>query len=228
MGIMATPVASLPDYTGCAVLLVAAGFGRRFGAPKLGTELMGKTILQRSAEAFRDFPQRVVILRKDEGAQTDLPGWTVTAGGATRRASVERGMAALDETAQIVLVHDAARPLVSREVIDRVVETARRHGTAVPTVPLSDTVKRVEGDRVVEHLDRDSLAAVQTPQGFSRQLLADALAASPADATDDSSLVEAVGKAVTLVPGDPKNLKITRREDLAVAEAYLRFDVSEC
>ena len=217
-------MASLPDYTGCAVLLMAAGSGRRFGGPKLGTQLMGKTILQRSAEAFRDFPHKVAVLRPDEVASADLPGWTVTAGGATRRASVERGMAALDEAAEIVLVHDAARPLVSREVIDRVVETARRRGTAVPTIPLDDTVKRVEGNRVVEHLDRDSLAAVQTPQGFARQLLADAIAASPADATDDSSLVD----AVTLVPGDPKNLKITRKRDLAVAEAYLRSDVPEC
>ena len=221
-------MASLPDYTGCAVLLLAAGSGRRFGGPKLGALLMGKTILQRSADAFGDFPQKVAVLHEDQVASADLPGWIVTAGGATRRASVERGMAALDETARIVLVHDAARPLVSRAVIDRVVETARLRGTAVPAIPLNDTVKRVEGDRVVEHLDRGSLAAVQTPQGFARQLLADALAASPADPTDDSSLVEAAGTAVTLVPGDPKNLKITRREDLAVAEAYLRSDVPEC
>jgi 2-C-methyl-D-erythritol 4-phosphate cytidylyltransferase len=228
MGIMAAPMASLPDYAGCGVLLLAAGSGRRFGGPKMGAQLMGKTILQRSAEAFRDFPERVAVVHSDDVATVDLPGWTATAGGATRRASVERGMAALDPSTEIVLVHDAARPLVSREVIDRVVETARRRGTAVPTVPLSDTVKRIDGDRVVEHLDRDSLAAVQTPQGFARQLLADALAACPADTTDDSRLVEAVGETVTLVPGDPNNLKITRKEDLAVAEAYLRSNVPEC
>ena len=125
----------------------------------------------------------------------------------------------MPESAAFVLVHDAARPLVTSGVIDRVLAGLSAGAEAViPGVSLADTVKRVEGGRVIETLRRDELVAVQTPQGFPRAVLAEALAAEFDGATDCASLVERLGRAVTVVEGDPGNFKITTPEDLARAE----------
>ena len=141
------------------------------------------------------------------------------AGGATRVESVVEGLHALPESASFVLVHDAARPLVSPEVVDRVLGALAGGAAAViPGVAIADTVKRVEGGVVVETLPRDVLVAVQTPQGFPRAILAEALTMDATGATDCASLAERAGHPVTVVAGDAANFKITTPDDLARAE----------
>lgn len=208
--------------TNAGVVLVAAGAGRRFGRPKALVELEGQSLLARSAAAFAGFHRKVAVLRAADLGGVELPGWTLVAGGERRRDSVARGLAAIEEELAVVLVHDAARPLVSGALIRRVLQAAASSGAAVPALPVTDTIKRVEGDRVVETPARAGLVAVQTPQGFRLPLLRRALAASPADATDEAALVEALGEPVRTVPGDPKNLKITTPLDLLLAECLLR------
>jgi 2-C-methyl-D-erythritol 4-phosphate cytidylyltransferase len=203
------------------VVLVAAGAGRRLGAPKALLELRGRTLVARAAEAFAGLRDRVLVLRPEDLDRVDLEGWRKVAGGARRRDSVERGLRALDASTSLVLVHDAARPLVGRELVGRVLAAAARARAVVPAVPVVDTVKRVENGRVVATLDRASLVLVQTPQAFETALLRRALEATSEDATDDAALVEALGEPVLAVEGDPRNIKITTTADLAVAEALL-------
>jgi 2-C-methyl-D-erythritol 4-phosphate cytidylyltransferase len=149
----------------------------------------------------------------------------VVAGGLKRQQSVALGLQALGRC-DVVLVHDGARPLVTAEIIERVVEAAVEHGAAVPAVPVRDTIKRVEGDRVLETLNRDELRAVQTPQGFRYDLLVQAHERAREEGfygTDDATLVERLGHPVAVVPGSPENLKITTPEDLLLAEALLQW-----
>jgi 2-C-methyl-D-erythritol 4-phosphate cytidylyltransferase len=202
------------------VILVAAGSGERFGRPKALVELDGRTLLDRSAAAFLSIPNRVAVLRPSHGVE--LKGWTLVAGGERRRDSVANGLAALPPEVEVVLVHDAARPLVPADLIQRVLESAESHGAVVPAIPVVDTIKRVVGGKVAETLDRSSLMAVQTPQAFHRDVLERALAASPEDATDEASLVESLGEAVHVVAGSTRNIKITHPTDLEIATAFLR------
>jgi 2-C-methyl-D-erythritol 4-phosphate cytidylyltransferase len=146
----------------------------------------------------------------EEGAPAD----TVVSGGATRSASVRAGLAAVPAGAEVVIVHDAARPFAAPALFEAVVAAVRDGAdAAVPGVPLADTVKRVAGSHVVETLDRDRLVAVQTPQAFKVDALRRAHAGA-GEATDDAALVEAAGGLVVVVPGDPANTKITLRTDL--------------
>jgi 2-C-methyl-D-erythritol 4-phosphate cytidylyltransferase len=144
------------------------------------------------------------------------------AGGVERAESVRRGLAALPPECVIVLVHDAARPFVARDVIDRVIGIARAGEAAVPALPVSDTIKRSAGDppRIESTIPRDRLWLVQTPQAFPRAAL-DAAHRAPAvsgAATDDATLVERLGLMVRLVPGSAFNIKVTTPDDFAVAE----------
>lgn len=149
----------------------------------------------------------------------------VVAGGTTRQESVARALAALDPDVDVVLVHDAARPLAPSGLADRVAAAVQAGaGAVVPGVPVFDTVKRLDADgAVTETLDRTALRAVQTPQGFVRAVLAEAHAADPAPgtATDDAALVERLGRPVWLVPGHEEAFKVTRPLDLLLAEAVL-------
>jgi 2-C-methyl-D-erythritol 4-phosphate cytidylyltransferase len=206
------------------VVVVAAGEGRRFGGPKAFVDLEGMTLLERACAAFSSFRDRVLVVRREDMARASLPGWTVVAGGARRRDSVARGLEALPSGTAIVLVHDAARPLVSPELVARVLAAASLCPAVVPAVPLSDTVKRVRGDLVLETLDRDTLVAVQTPQAFRRDLLRRALETDGSDATDEAALVERL-EEVRTVAGDPRNLKVTSPLDLEIARALLRSGV---
>lgn len=149
------------------------------------------------------------------------------AGGPTRQESVARGLAALSDTCRWVVVHDGVRPLVTPSLIERVLAAARVSGAATAGIPVSDTVKRVDEDgRVVETLPRAALRAIQTPQAFSRELLERAHARARDEgagaATDDAALVERLGAAVTVVEGDPGNIKLTYPADRDVAAALLR------
>jgi 2-C-methyl-D-erythritol 4-phosphate cytidylyltransferase len=146
----------------------------------------------------------------------------VVAGGAERQDSVRRALAALPTGVDLVLVHDAARALTPPSLVESVVAALRSGADAVvPVLPVTDTVKRVEGDRVIATVDRSHLRSVQTPQGFRREVLEQAHAQDVAGATDDAALVERLGRTVLTVPGDVEAFKVTRPMDLLVAEAVL-------
>jgi len=200
-------------------IVVAGGGGRRFGSPKQFEDLLGRRVLDWSLSVARAASEGVVpVLPRDRLEEGTRPG------GDTRSASVRSGLAAVPLGARIVVVHDAARPLAPLEVWERVVQAVDNGAdAAVPALPLVDTVKRVDGHRVVATVDRGDLVVVQTPQAFRADVLRDAHA-SGADATDDAGLVEALGGTVVTVEGDSRNLKITSPDDLVVARALLAAD----
>jgi 2-C-methyl-D-erythritol 4-phosphate cytidylyltransferase len=217
-------------------VLAAAGSGDRLGAdrPKAFARLGDEPLLAQSLKRLDDsdwvefivvaappgWEEPTILLAEELGCSKVS---ACVAGGATRGESVARALAEVPEDAAVVLVHDAARPLVSDEVIERVV-AALSDGWdgAVPALPLPDTIKRVDGDRVVETLRRDELRAVQTPQAFVASVLREAYAkGDPAAASDCSSLVEARGGRVRVVDGDPKLIKITAAGDLERVAALL-------
>jgi 2-C-methyl-D-erythritol 4-phosphate cytidylyltransferase len=149
----------------------------------------------------------------------------VVAGGATRQESVYHGLKETDPEAEIVVVHDAVRPFVTEELIDRSIEMTRKSGAAIVAVPMKDTVKQVDADgHLTKTLDRSNLWLAQTPQVFRRALLLEAYRKAECDqfhATDDAALVERIGHKVAIVPGRWDNIKITTPEDMAMAEAIL-------
>lgn len=215
-------------------IVVAAGSGTRLGLdhPKAFVKLDGRPLLAHSIELFEDHPavdRMVLVVPADWQEPTtlladDLVAGKVAAavaGGATRAHSVAAGLAELPPPAELVLVHDAARPFADAALLDRVLSGMQDADGCIPVLPVTDTVKRVESGTVVETLDRSSLVTVQTPQLFLTAALRDAYqrAGDPGAATDCSSLVEAAGHRVLTVPGDPRNLKITDQNDLARAEA---------
>jgi len=217
------------------VIVVAAGRGARVGAavPKQLLPLGDQTILQRSVAAFDRHPaiaDIVVVLPPElTGDGPVLSGVTArpcryAAGGQRRQDSVAQGFAAIAPETDVVLVHDAARPFVSEALITRVIDAASQHGAAVPAVVSRDTVKRMDrATRVVrETIPRDEIWLAQTPQAFRRDVLAAAIAAGAADATDEASLVERSGHAVAVVMGSQRNIKITAPGDLELAEFYLK------
>jgi 2-C-methyl-D-erythritol 4-phosphate cytidylyltransferase len=220
------------------VIIVAAGQGARLGGPvpKQYRELGGVPMLLRALRPFVAHPEvahTVIALPPRDAAAP--PAWlatllggtlTVVSGGAARGDSVARGLEALPEACTTVLVHDAARPLVDRATIDRVIAAARLGHGAVPGIRLEDTLKEAgePGLAVQRTVPRDRLWRAQTPQGFPRQLLAEAHARARREAvqaTDDAGLVEELGAEVRIVPGSVVNLKVTTEEDLRIAERLL-------
>lgn len=200
------------------VIVVAAGSGRRFGGPKQYAALAGRRVLDRSLDTARSVADGIVLVVPEAETGRDEPAVDqVVAGGATRSESVRAGLAAVPEDAAVILVHDGARPLADtqlfRSVIDAVVDGA---DAAVPVAPVVDTIVDLEGRSV----DRETLRAVQTPQGFDAMVLRRAHAGG-GEATDDAGLVAAAGGRVRLVDGDRWNLKVTEPEDLLVAEALV-------
>ena len=149
---------------------------------------------------------------------------TLTRGGDTRTESVLAGVSAASEACALVAVHDGARPLVSDEVITQAVAEAAKTGAAAPVVPVKDSIKRIENGKIAADVPRDTLAAVQTPQVFRRDMLLHALldaAANGRSFTDDCAAVEALGQTVSATSGSYENTKVTTPEDIAVAEAFL-------
>jgi 2-C-methyl-D-erythritol 4-phosphate cytidylyltransferase len=202
-------------------IVVAAGSGTRFGTVKQFAILRGSRLVDIAVDAARTSCDEVVVVLPADVEWDGAPVAAAVRGGAKRSDSVRSGLAAVSSDAEIVVVHDAARPLASARVFDAVIGAVRDGADgAVPGVPVSDTIKRVDGDRVVETVDRTSLVAVQTPQAFRADVLRRAHA-SASDATDDAALVESVGGTVVIVPGEPTNLKVTNARDLAIAQSLL-------
>jgi 2-C-methyl-D-erythritol 4-phosphate cytidylyltransferase len=217
-------------------IVAAAGSGTRLGrGAKAYVELNGRTALTRAVElclALDEItrvvvvgpPARLELAEREVAALRPRKPVIVRAGGDSRQQSVRIGLHAL-EGCDYVLVHDAARPMASAALVRRVIAAAIHTGAAIPGVPPRDAVKRVEGSRVVESLDRSRLVLAQTPQGFSYALLERAHFQA-ADAglvgDDDAQLVAAAGHEVTVVPGDPANVKLTTPADLEFLEALLR------
>ena len=222
-----------------AVLIVAAGRGTRLKTtrPKQYLDLVGAPILYRSITAFTDHPSinlvQVVISPDDKAAYEKaikdittglLPPAT---GGATRQASVLAGLKALaPHNPDLILVHDGARPFVSNELISRVIEELSKAKAAIPALPVVDTIKQVNGNKIEKTLDRAKLMTVQTPQGFDFQSLLEAHKAIPDETlfTDDAAIAEQAGLEVNCVEGDPANIKITTQADLDHAHKQITAD----
>jgi 2-C-methyl-D-erythritol 4-phosphate cytidylyltransferase len=202
-------------------IVVAGGRGNRFGAAKQFARLGGATVLERSiATTARVCDGVVVALPAESGWQPRPPVVAVT-GGETRADSVRAALAAVPADADIVVVHDAARPLASPLLFAAVIAAVRAGAdAAIPALAVTDTLKRVEGDRVIETVPREGLAVVQTPQAFRADALRRAHA-DGADASDDAMLVERSGGDVRIVPGEARNLKITVPDDLEVAAGMI-------
>ena len=216
-------------------VLAAAGRGERLGSdrPKAFARLGGRPLLAEPLERLEssDWIERIVIaappeweepsiLVAEEIAATKVS--SAVTGGESRSESVRLALAEVPEDAAVVLVHDAARPLLSEEVIERVLAPlSEGWDGVVPAVPLADTVKRVEGDQVVETLPRENLVAVQTPQAFPADTLRRAVSGDLSSATDCASLVEGAGGRIKVVEGDPRLLKVTDADDLALVESWL-------
>ena len=204
-----------------AAILVAAGTGQRFGAgqPKQFLPLAGKPVVRHAAErllAAGAVLQPVGDPAALAGALAGLPCRPPVPGGAERQDSVRAGLEALADLApEIVLVHDAARPLIPAGTIAALLAALRTHPGAIPALPVAETLKRGSGEVILETVPRAGLYRAQTPQGFRYALLRDLhRQAAGGAATDDAALLEAAGYTVALVPGDEDNIKLTWPEDL--------------
>ncbi len=211
-------------------IIVAAGEGKRFGSSKPYAVLKGKKILDYSLETFDRHPgifDMILVLHEIGEKAFFLEKYAklkiVSKGGERRQDSVLSGFQHIDPArTDIVLAHDAARPLVNAELIDKIIDAVKAIGAAIPALPVSDTVKKIEDNRVSRTIDRQGLFCVQTPQGFSCEILGRAFEEALVDSetyTDEAALVEKLGVDVFAVPGDPRNIKITVPEDLKIAEA---------
>jgi len=229
-----SPGASRPEV---GVVIVAAGAGARAGPgePKQFRPILGVPMLLRALRPFTSHPDvGHVVVALPAGFETRPPDWlgklvgerlALVAGGATRAHSVRAGLRALPGSVSIVLIHDGARPFVTRETIDGVVAKARAGVGAVAAIPVSDTVKDVEQERITKTVARNRLWRAQTPQGFPRAMIEQAyagLANGDAASTDDAELCERAGLPVEVVPDSPYNLKVTTADDFRIAEALAR------
>ena len=216
MGHRPVPAGTVRRVGATWAIVVAAGSGRRFGGAKQYERLGDRRVIDWSlarAKACTDGVVAVVAEGRDDEAAADR---TVT-GAATRSGSVRAGLAAVPDEVEVIVVHDAARPLASTDLFAAVIDAVRAGAdAALPGVPVTDTLRRQDGALV----DRDELVAVQTPQAFAASRLRAVHATEP-EATDDASLIQAAGGSVVVVPGEPANRKITDPDDLLVAAALL-------
>lgn len=213
-----------------SAIVVAGGLGTRFGAarPKQLAPLGGRPILSRTLALFDRLPfiDEIILALPADWLETIMAeaarGFRkvrAVAGGATRTESTRAGFAA--SRGDIVLVHDGVRPLTEPAVIEGVARAAMAGGAALAAAPVRDTLKLARDGRVARTVDRENMWRAQTPQGFRREVLAEALAAGGPPATDDAALAERLGRPVTIVPSPAGNLKITTPEDLRLAEALM-------
>jgi len=221
-----------------AVILPAAGKSSRFkdkSYKKPFALLGGRAVWLHSAERFLnrdDVVQTILVIADDDREYFDFKfssnvailGITVVVGGAERSDSVENALARVKPEADFICVHDAARPCLANEWVDKIFGAAQKTGAAIFAIPVAGTVKRVGPDKTIqETVSRQDLWEAQTPQVFRRELLLEAYAQRDGfQATDDAQLVERLGQPVTIVPGSPINLKIATKEDLRLAEQALK------
>ena len=228
------PARKLLKLQPCGAVIVAAGSATRMGGiDKVMADLGGEPMIVRTVRAFQNceaITSIVIVTREDlirpisDLCRDMKKVAAVVAGGKSRQESVHLGLNALPKGTKLAAVHDGARPLVSWQVIDRVVRAANTYGAAAPAIPVKDTIKVVQGRLVKETPDRSSLMAVQTPQVFDFDLLRGALRKAEEDGaqvTDDCSAVERTGMRIKIVEGDERNLKVTTPMDLKIAELLL-------
>lgn len=220
----------------CSAVVVAAGSARRMeGIDKILTPLGELPVLVHTLYAFQDCPvigEVIVVTREDLLVEVSQickdfaldKVRKVLVGGAERIHSVQAGLREVDPEAELIAIHDGARPLVTSEVIEEAVAAAARSGAAAPAIPVIDTIKRWADGLAVETVDRSTLRAVQTPQVFEAGLIRAATQKALEDGellTDDCGAVERLGKKVTLTQGSRENIKITTPLDLVLGEAIL-------
>lgn len=210
-----------------AALILAGGQGSRMGRPKQMLKISGKAVLVRSIEAFKASKSvnKIIVVTTPENfkeVSALLPDISYAPAGSSRIESLQNGLAALG-AADLIAVHDGARPLVKTEYIDNCLAEAEKYGAAVLCVPVKDTIKQVKDGFIERTLDRNVLWAAQTPQCYKWAMLKEAMEkyGSLKDATDESQLVEKLGVKVRAVKSGYENLKITTPEDLTMAEALL-------
>ena len=227
-----------------SVIFPAAGQGKRMqaGINKVLLTLGGEPILTRTLKTFsavEEVGELIVVVAADEVAAVErqlqkvagLKPFQVVAGGSERQYSIYNGLQRVADTADVVLVHDAARPLVTVKTIQAVIDSARAKGGAIAAVPAKNTIKVVNNEGLVESTPpRSTLWEVQTPQGFRKDILLKANEQALQDdflGTDDASLVERIGVPVAVVKSDYRNIKVTTPEDLLIAEAFLQCTADE-
>ena len=228
------PVRKMLSLKRCGVVIVAAGTASRMGGiDKVMAELKGEPMIKRTVREFQNcdaISEIVVVTRPDlilpiRNLCADMDKVkAVVAGGSSRQESVGLGLNALSSQVKLAAVHDGARPLITWQVIDRVVRAANTYGAAAPGIPVKDTIKTVQGGIVKNTPDRSTLFAIQTPQIFDFDLLKGALKHAEktgAAVTDDCSAVELMGMKVKIVEGDERNIKVTTPMDLKLAELLL-------
>lgn len=228
------PARKLLPLKTCGAVIVAAGNASRMGGiDKVMAQLKGEPMIARTVRTFQNcdaISEIVIVTREDlilpiSGLCKEMPKVkAVVAGGKSRQESVHLGLNALSKEIQLAAIHDGARPLITWQVIDRVVRAANTHSAAIPAVPVKDTIKVCEGRIIRNTPDRAALFAAQTPQVFDFDLLRGALKKAEqdgAEVTDDASAVEHLGMAVKVVEGDERNIKVTTPMDLKIAEMLL-------
>ena len=228
------PARKLLPLKTCGAVIVAAGNASRMGGiDKVMAQLKGEPMIARTVRTFQDcdaISEIVIVTRPDLILPiTDLirsmpKVKAVVAGGKSRQESVNLGLNALSDKVKLAAIQDGARPLITWQVIDRVVRAAHTHGAAIPCVPVKDTIKVGNGGVVEKTPDRATLFAAQTPQVFDFDLLRGALKKAELEeyaVTDDASAVEYLGMKVKIVEGDERNIKVTTPMDLKIAEMLL-------
>jgi 2-C-methyl-D-erythritol 4-phosphate cytidylyltransferase len=218
-----------------SVIMPAAGAGKRFGDKqnKIFQRIKGQPVFIRTLEAFttrEDVCQTLLVVSSEDmdemrsryGGHLGFMGVSLVAGGAIRAESVRNALAKVSDEAELVCVHDAVRPCISPLWIDAVFAEAQRSGAAILAYPIHGTLKKVSSRNLIdETVKRNALWQAQTPQVFRKDILIEAYAGAIEGVTDDSELVEATGKHVTVVLGDPRNIKITTKADLSLAAAVI-------
>jgi 2-C-methyl-D-erythritol 4-phosphate cytidylyltransferase len=216
-------------------IIVAAGSGSRFNSetPKQFLEFNGKPVIEHAIEAFEAAPSVdaiVLVLAEERIGAFEKDRYrkviNVVAGGSTRAESVANGLNAAPAETEIVTVHDGARPLVSVDEIERTIETAKQTGAACLVAPLTDTIKSIQDHEITATLDRKKLRRALTPQAFKIEVLRKAFEDVALDeaVTDECYLVERLGHPIAIVEGSPRNIKITHRDDLVLAEILLSLE----
>ena len=220
----------------CSVVIVAAGTSERMGRDKISFELGGKTVLERCVSAFENCEEvdEIVVVTRSEVLEqvADIIAGAgfkkvskVVKGGLTRQESALIGVSELNSKTMLVAIHDGARPFVKIELIKALIDCASKHRSAIPVLPVAETVKICENGMVTGDTDRDKLFRVQTPQVFDKDILKGALThciEKNIAVTDDSSAVELMGFKPCTVEGDTENIKLTTPFDLLVGEAILK------